>query len=400
MSRVRPVLAALLLVVASAAVTLAAGGGLTAPVEPADDPVVGVSENTTRVLLLTGANAAQFQSPNATVTDSLDAGYDDFGASLRLERVGNRLAAAEDTKAKRAILHNATAWAEEQVAALRERERNVRAAFAAGDISAEAYVTQLGVIQAEAESLRQYLGWPTSEGTLYEHAIIDDQVRTRISHLRAQLATLQGPVRERVAEVVTGDRDSVRVHVTVGNGVMLSTIDGQYVRETVRPTFLDSNATNEVPDVQSLVEELYPWIRNTSGLPSTTLLRGYALQWSVDHTHGRLVAYVDSTTGRVYVERQWTSLAQLSPEAEATASANNTTMLVSRTYTGGPVQVRVENQTGAPVDATVSLNGTEVGSTGFDGEVWTISPAGEYSVTATTGNTTLEVNVTARPAPA
>lgn len=399
MSRARPALAALLLVVASAVVAFGAGASLTAPVEPGDNPVVGVSENTTRVLLLTNADAAQFQPPNASVTDSLDAGYDDFDASLRLERVESRLAAADDREAKRAILENATSWAEERVASLRERERDARAAFAAGDISAEAYVTRLGVIQAEAESLRQYLGWPTSEGTLYAHAIIDDSVRTRISHLRAQLATVQGPVRERIAAVVTGDRDSVRVHVSVGNGVMLSTIDEQYVRETVRPNFLDSNATNAVPDVQALVEEFYPWIRNTTGLPSTTLLRGYALQWSVDHTHGRLVAYVDSTTERVYVERQWKSLAQLSPDVQATASANNTTMLLSRTYTGGPLQVRVENATGAPVDATVSLNGTEVGPTGFDGEVWTLSPAGEYAVTATTGNVTLEVNVTARPAP-
>ncbi|WP_232703087.1 DUF7096 domain-containing protein [Halobacterium wangiae] len=399
MSRVPPLLAALLLVVAGAAATLAAGGAVTAPVEPGDDPVVGVSENTTRVLLLTNADAAQFQSPNASVTDSLDAGYDDFDASLRIETVSERLDAAESQAAKRAILDNATTWAAERVASLREREQNARAAFAAGESSAREYVTQLGVIHAEAESLRNYLGRPTTDETLYAYAIIDDATRTRISHLRAQLATVQGPVRDRVADVVTGDRDSLRVHVAVGDGVMLSTIDGQYVRETYRPGNLDPEVANSVPDVRGIVQEFYPWVWNNSGGPSTRLLRGYAFESSVDHTHGRLVAYIDPTTERVFVERQWKSLSQHPVDVEATASANNTTMLVSRTYTGGPVQVRVENSTGAPVDATVALNGTEVGSTGPDGKLWLLSPAGEYAVAATFEDVELEVNVTARPAP-
>ena len=400
MSRVRPVLAALLLVVASAAVTLAAGGAVTAPVEPADDPVVGVSENTTRVLLLTDAQAAGFQSPNASVTDSLDAGYDDFEASFLLERVEQRLDSAGNQAAKRAILDNATSWAAERVASLREREQNARAAFAAGDISARAYVTQIGVIHAEAESLRDYLGRPTSEGTLYAYAIVDDSIRTRISHLRAQLATVQGPVRERVAAVVTGDRASLRLHVTVGNGVMLSTIDGQYVRETYRPGNLDSEVTNTLPDARAMIKDLYPWIWNTSGGPSSTrVFRGYAFESSVDHAHGRLVVFGDSTTERIFVERQWKTLSQLPAEVQATASANNTTMLVSQTYTGGPLQVRVENTTGAPVDATVTLADNEVGPTGADGELWTLSPAGEYAVTASYDNVTLEVNVTSTPAP-
>ena len=87
MSRVRPALAALVLVVATAATGFAATGTLSAPAQPGDDPTVGVSENTSRVLLLTRADAAGFDSAAVSVTDALGAGHEEIGRASCRERV-------------------------------------------------------------------------------------------------------------------------------------------------------------------------------------------------------------------------------------------------------------------------------------------------------------------------
>ncbi|MFC3477601.1 DUF7096 domain-containing protein [Halobacterium litoreum] len=400
MSRARPALAVLLLTVATVAVGLAAGGAVTAPVQPADDPVVGTSENTSRVLLLTRADAAQFDTATPTVTNALEAGHANLDTSFQRHRIEARLDAADTPEARGEILENATDDVARRVAQLREQERDARAEFANGQLTARQYLVTLGTLHAEAETLETYLGRPSSEGTLYTYARPGGGTRSRISRLRAQLATLQGPVREQLAGVVVGDRPATRVHVSVGNGVMLSTLRGsQYVRESFRPDNLDEDVTSQVPPTRDIVTSHYPWVWNNSGGPSTTLLEGYAFQWSADHNQGRVVAFVDMTTEQVYVERQWKSLLQVDAPYEARSSADNTTLLVSRTYAGGPVQIRVENASGAPVDATVALNGTGVGRTGEDGQLWTLSPASEYPVSVTHDGTSLDVNVTARPAP-
>jgi hypothetical protein len=63
------------------------------------------------------------------------------------------------------------------------------------------------------------------------------------------------------------------------------------------------------------------------------------------------------------------------------------------------VHVRVENATGAPMDAPVTLAGADVGSTGEDGEVWAVSPGGEYEVSVAVDGETLNATVVANPRP-
>ncbi|MFB6269760.1 MAG: hypothetical protein ABEH83_07440 [Halobacterium sp.] len=404
MSRARPALVAVLLVVAGATATLAVSGDVTAPVEPGDDPVVGTSENATRVLLLTEADAAAFNEPNTTVTNTLEAGHQQLSADLRLKQVERRLETAGSEAQRRQVLVNATDWAERRLDELRARERSARDRFASGDITAAEYVLELGTIHSQADELVRTIGATGSEGTLYAFAgTLSDSsaVRPRLSRIRTQLVALEGPVRARAAAVIHGERDSVRVHVTAGNGVMLSTIEnGQYIRETYREDNL-VDETADYGDVQALVQSYYPWVsNNTEGGSQFTLSGRYATQYSVNHPYGSLVVWISAASDRVYVERQELTLEQFPATIEHTDSAGGTTLATGRTYAGGPLLVRVENTTGAPVDSTISLNGREVGATGDDGRLWVLSPAGEYNVTTTTETgATLEVNVTARPAP-
>jgi hypothetical protein len=401
MPRVRPAVAAAVVLVAVAAVAgLVAAGAVSAPVQPGDAPVAGASENTSRVLLLTEADAAAADSASPTVTESLAAGHAALSTEFRLERTRQRLDAVDARDAQREVLETEIGWAADRVTALLEREQAAREAFVAGDIDAETYLVAVGRIHAEARSLEQFLGEPATTGTLYSLASPHEGLRPQISRARARLQSVVGPVRERVAGVVTGDRDRVRVHVTVGNGVMLSTIDGgQYVRETYRPDNVDSETSADYGDPISFVEETYPWTANNSRAPSYSLLGNYAVFFTTNHDHGELAMYADVTTNRVYVERQWKTLSGLPATFETTSAANNTTLLVSRTYAGGPVKLRVENASGEPLDAAIRIDGDTVGETGFDGELWVLSPAGEYSVAATADGVTLTANVTAPPAP-
>jgi hypothetical protein len=401
MSRVRPALAALLLAVASVAAVLAVGGAVSAPVQPADDPVAGTAENTSRVLLLTEADAAEFQQPRTSVTNTLEFGQADLTTSLKFEQVSAKLERAQSREARRAILANATDWSNERVAALRQREAQARAAYAAGEVDATQYVLTLGSIHRQATSLEEMLGAPTSTGTLYAYAEGFSDVRTRISQQRARLVTVQGPIRERIAQVAAGERERLRVHLTAGDGVMLSTIlNGQYYRETYRPGNVDEALSDDLTGATSLAPEHYPWTSNHSGGPSYTFLGGYAFRYAANHEHGRLTAYIDTSTERVYVEHQRKSLAQLPPTFEYATEVNNTSLQVSRTYAGGPLLVRAENATGAPIDTRITLNGDVLGTTGADGELWTLSPAGTYDVATTRNGVTLNVTVQANPAPA
>jgi hypothetical protein len=400
MSRVRPALAVLLLVVASVAAALAVGGAVSAPVQPGDDPVVGTAENTSRVLLLTRADAATFEQPGTSVTNTLAAGEGDLTTSLQFEHVSVKLEQAQTREARRAILANATDWSDDRVAALRQQEAQARAAYADGEIDATQYVLTLGSIHRQATGLEAMLGAPTSTGTLYAYAEGFADIRTRISQQRARLVTVQGPVRERIAQVAAGERERLRVHVTAGDGVMLSTIaEGQYYRETYRPDNVDETLSDDPSGATSLAPEHYPWTSNHSGGPSYTFLGGYAFRYAANHEHGRLTAYIDTSTERVYVEHQRKSLAQLPPTFEYATEANNTSLQVSRTYAGGPLLIRAENATGDPIDTRITLGGDVLGTTGSDGELWALGPAGTYEVATVRNGATLNVTVQANPEP-
>lgn len=403
MSRVRPALVAVLLVVAGATATLAVSGDATAPVEPGDDPVVATAENSSRVLLLTEADAAAFREPDPSVSNTLQAGHEQLATNLQLAQVERRLDSVETDAQRREVLGNATEWAERRLDALQERERTARTQYATGSITAAEYVLELGTIHTQADELVQRIGGTGSDGTLYDYAgtLSESDVRDRLSRIRTQLVALEGPVRERVAAVVHGERNDVRVHVTAGNGVMLATIeDGQYIRETYREDNIEDE-TGQYGDVSELVAGYYPWVNNnTEGGSRFTLSGQFASQYTANHPHGSLVTWVSAATDRVYVERQQLALDRLPADAEVTATSNNTTLSTAQTYAGGPLLVRVQNSTGAPVGSRVYLDGEEVGETGSDGRLWVLSPAGEYTISTTnSAGVQLATNVTARPAP-
>jgi len=90
---------------------------------------------------------------------------------------------------------------------------------------------------------------------------------------------------------------------------------------------------------------------------------------------------------RVFMERQRVDLDAVSA-GEATTRTLDLTLTVNRTFPGGPLRVAViDPRTGDPVDAVVKIGreggeSVDVGTTGDDGTLWTVSPRGEFVVTA------------------
>lgn len=398
MSRAPLAVAALVVVATAMAAT-----GLAAPGPPTasqQSPAVGPSPDTTRVLRLTSADAAAFGTPALSVTGTLAAGATGISTAYRLERLDTALSVANTDAERRARIRTELDWATNRTTALVQRERDARDAYAAGTITTTEFLTVVGSVHAAATRIEGFLGGPDDNRALYTLADSYSNLTTRISQVNTRLQTVQGPVRERLAAVVDGDRDAVRVHVTVGDGVMLATRDGDtYVRETVVPGNLDAATTADYGDPIAFIGATYPWTKNHSRGVSYSLLGQYAVLFSASHDHGELSLYYDPSTTHVFVERQTRRLPQ-TPASYTTVNATDTTTLsVSEPYAGGPVNVRVETASGTPVDTTISVNGTVVGTTGDSGDRWFVSPAGEYTVAATVGGDRVTTTVTADPHP-
>ncbi|MFB6094561.1 MAG: hypothetical protein ABEJ77_06435 [Halanaeroarchaeum sp.] len=384
MQRAVPALVGALLVVAS----VGASGALLAP---ADRPratsvtVDAVSTNTSDVLALDGTDRAGFGRADLSVTQTLDAASSTLATDFQRHRLAAALDAANTDAERRRIVRNATAWVERETAELRATERQMRAAYRAGDRSARAYLTTLGRLHARATAL---------ERTVQAIATADVRTEGGIQHLRARLRTFQGPVRAALAAAMRGE-SSPRVFVAASaSGVALSTIDdGAFVRGAVRYDNLDDAVGSMAFDeAETRFGELYPWTSAHKQRISMGAIGADVYVVEYTHSHGTLAAALDGSTGRIFREVQTKRLSSL-PVETTVHRTGNLTIGVSRTYGGGPLRVTVGNATGAPVaDATVTVNGTTVGTTSA-GAVWTISPVGEYPIVVSTDAATVQVVV-------
>jgi len=140
--------------------------------------------------------------------------------------------------------------------------------------------------------------------------------------------------------------------------------------------------------------ELYPWASSHKQRISMGALGPDVYVVELTHTHGTVQAALDASTGQVFKEVQTKTLANTPADPSLTTTDNNTTVSISRAYAGGPLRVTVTNETGAPLAAAVTVNGTAVGATDDTGTLWSISPAGDFNVTAETDTARIRVLVT------
>jgi len=400
MSRVLAVtLAALLLIAgagptapASAAGPDATGAAALPGTPPASVPTQVAPPNTTAVLLLGADERGAVHDPSVDLSASLSSDRAVTAERLAREQLQNRYAAA-DTAERRDVLTAALDRIEERTNGTNAAQRRLYQHYANGTETVAGATTGFGSLDARARALGRTL-------TFVENRIDEnEELRSRVNDLDQRLASVRGPVRERIAAAVSGSPEVTRVYVAgTDSGVRLATVDdGVHYHETSRPATGDSTGDSaSIEEAERRMAELYPWAWNNSQGTTVDVIGADTYRVTVEHPHGSLVSYIDAASLRVVREINRQEVSSLPTGPGVSRSQAGLRVAVNRSYPGGPLRIAASDGAGA-TNATVRVDDAVVGVTGDDGELWTVSPDGgpdsRFIVTAERGNTQVSVIV-------
>lgn len=322
----------------------------------------------------------------AADTERLEQGY---GALTFEERYRN-VSAAE----RRGLLRSETERIEAETDALDRRHSAAVEAYNDGAITTRQFVARLATIDAAVRELDK-------RRVLVEEAAREfdssDAVRTRLANTESKLVSLSGPVREQIdAATASTVRSQTAYVVTAEDGVMLArTEDGVFQREAYVgssrvPGGSDRFASGSQPGVVNASDEaveLYPWLHSQI-LPSIRQLGNTSVYYVSAETRSGLAfdAYLDGTTGDVFREIQ-TKPVDTIPTYTIANRTGDLRIRSNHTHGTGPMTVIVTDpDTGEPKNATVTVNGHTIGSTGEDGRLTTITPYNAVRIRATTAD--------------
>lgn len=372
-------------------------------------PVV-VQSNTTATLRLDGAlDRTASRTTGLDVAGAMAVDAAELHGEYTRRQITHRYANAETDAQRRATVRWGATLLERRIDTLHQREVAARGSFGDGSLSTEAVLRRLAIVGTSARTLER----ATTALAMRATAVGEPTVSTaRVADLRADLIGLQGPVRDQIARAEAGTAERTRVYIeTDGQGVTLATVvtddsERQFLRSAHVPgarnaTLADQFANgseSRLDAAESRARELYPWaFQNRIGSSVGLLAGGPPLTFAgvypvtVNHPQGTvrqddLIVYLDGGTTDAFREIQYLSVPAMPTTTMGRASAGDLNLTVNETYRGGPMTVRVTNATGAPVEATILLNGDRIGSTGFDGRRTVIAPGGQVNVTAVRGD--------------
>jgi hypothetical protein len=407
----RAALVALLVVLAGVAVV--ANGGATARDDPtrtaplAVEAGSGVANGSNGTVERLPVGDGPVVSGTATVDGDLGAAVSIGDRELRSRMLGyatvERLADAANATENRTVIRDALDEAQARIEALRDAERDAVEAYRAREIDIGELFRRLGRIDAVAGSLERSVSQIRAasqgvDGFSY-------QLRTRSLWVRQELGTFQIDTRDRLNRSLRGTVGATRVRVVAGaDGFVLETVeDGTYVRDAVR---FDNYEPNEAPtvggdDVVQLTYERYPSL----GLAPDSPSGGGSLSvdppigqrlWrlALRYPQGSSTVYFDQSTGEVYREVHRLELDDLPTHTVARTTGRDVAVVVNATDGDNPYRVTVVDElTGEPVDAAVTVDGTAVGTTGADGTLWTLGPRGGFTVGVEADGDAVEVAV-------
>lgn len=353
-------------------------------------------QNTSNYLSLSGETRATARFGNASLDVAGTVEMDNSQLRTEFDETTTIEAfrAADNASSRTAVVERTVDRIQNRTNALEDRQQRAITAYNRGELSTEAFLQRLAIIDADGRQLQTYIESVLRVTGRTPGYSLPNSLRTRLESLKAGPVVMQGSIRARVGRSLSGEREPFSVYVeTTDEGIVLARLtSNRYVREA----FLGSDYQQPGPDEFSggnvtaayeRAKKLYPWTFSHSiTVPSAT---GYGstsiYQMSVDHTQGRLVSYIDGTTTNTFRESQEKRLPRLPITGRATNSTETLRIEADLTHESGPLNVSVRDpETGTPVDARVRLNGQFVGQTGTDGRLWTIRPHGPVTINATT----------------
>ncbi|MDY6818638.1 MAG: hypothetical protein SVG88_08255 [Halobacteriales archaeon] len=388
-----PVLCALvvLLSVPGAAVTVPTVADPTAT--PAHQRTSLDTVSDTAVLALDGDRRSSFVSPSLDVATAVQIQRTRTVAELETRSLETAVGAQDDRQAARELLLRSLTRIELRISDLIQAAITTREAYMSRSISTTIYINRLIQIQTEANRLETQLT------TVREQAneVPRFTVRPRVNRLKSLLVGFQGPVRTQLRAALRGaPAPPDRIYLeSSANGLVLSMfLNNEHIREAYRldRRNLEGGAAIGINEAIVQAEQHY----NDSSLTGITGIGGGAYQITAQTASGRLVAYLDGVSERIFYEVQYRRLPAYRPDTTVSKTQNGVTLTVNRTFAGGPLRISVRDVDGDPVVATIQLGDRSIGET-TEGQLWTLAPRGGGQITAVTD--TGNVSVRFRPVP-
>lgn len=385
------------------------GGVAVGAVQQGAGPSMSIqpSENTSNYF---GPNASDVdrsgqETTSLDVAATVSANGGEVRSTFSMVSLERKYDAAATESERRAVVRNGTERLTRRVDSLERREIEAIDRYARGEIDEADLFRTLSSIDAEAEQRAETARWLQNRAN--ELGLSEESAR--LSTLRIRLTPLQGPVRDDIIDGLDG-RTTARVHAeAAGGGLVLATVqrrdDGEYVyvREAYSPgirNVRESDRYGNFAEVFNRLTEIYPWVNE--GNPEvddpdrigTEGARLYSIVYR--HDHGQLTPYLDGGTGRIVGETQRKRVDRVPVESlNRTNAGGDLRVRVDTTHASGPLGVTVyETATGQSVNASVAINGDQVGSTRGD-RLWTVAPRGQTNVTVVHDGETVVVETAA-----
>lgn len=406
MDNATPALLAFLLVLSVPAMTVlgaeTAGGtedGSNAALQQQASPQVRQTDvaNTTNRLQLTGDVRSEYIDYRPNLGMALASADDEF----RIDHEQYTLVEEEFDSAtaseQAAMIQRAYERLEQRADELEERERDAVRAHANGNRSTAQLLQTLMRNHNEAAVLSERL----DELDAHADRIPDYSLSSRQTHVDKNVfdfhrTSLRASL-DRLSETPTGLSHQNVVVSTSESGYSLSMMEGSnYVVETTRFDNRNESAPDQFEDLEAFERtmELYPWA-DENGSPHFQDNSPDHYWTEIGHSQGRLEIYLDSGTGDVHREAQELIAPSLPSESLGPWQGDGLNMTMNRTPTNGPIKVTItDQQTGEPVNAAITFDGTEVGRTGDDGSLWVTPLIGTHQLEAETSDGVVNTTVT------
>lgn len=394
MTRALSLVVAVLLVCSLPAVALSGGPSTgRSPVPSGGTPIADVEDGS----WLAPSGDAVSSGSDSVVLDAsatLDADANRLASRYDSHLVDARLNRADSDAERRVIVREETAKLESAVTALHEREREAYRAYHAGEIDERELAVELASVHTAAAVLDRSLSSLSDHAATVPNVDRDEEFEA----LELRTATLQGPVRERTADVLRGETDPTRVYVEADDGgVVLATVqDDHFYREAYSADARDptgESSLHSLGDSEERIAELYPEIFPTARWSYSEV--GYGTHRGTGtYPEGTITVYLDRATTDVYREHLTLRLDRVDTTPLGNETKEGVRLSVETTAPGGPAVISLSNaDTGVPLSGEIAVDGRSLGQTDDEGRIWIVTSRGSTTITASVGSTTIEVTL-------
>ncbi|WP_323172036.1 hypothetical protein [Natrialba sp. PRR66] len=345
-----------------------------------------VIENTTNQLPLSGGIQGSHAETGADLGTSLASSSIQMQVDYEQYALVDQEFAQATNDEQVAMIQAAYNRTQERIESLDERERTAVRAHADGDLSDTELIQVYLETYHEAVALSDLLtDLKVRADQVSDYSLPAQQPRTDQKTLDFYTSTIRTNIADASQSIRSGNTYEYRIQ-TSQDGYRLSTLSGDsYLIETARFDNRDTTEQNQYrsqDEAQERLKELYPWTLSHRGshTQDNSVENFYWL--SLDHPHGELSTYLDGGTGDIYQEIQVVSADSLPTVESKTKSWNSSfEVTLNKTPAHGPVELTATDvDTGEPIQATIMIDGVEIGETDENGQLEYLPPTEAYDL--------------------